>query len=101
MVEKQQREYRQCKPTCSSTVFGSWGRGRYDEIEGAKFIRDWLRGTGMFDKRTIKKYPHDNVPRNEPIEWGLFMVKKKGMHIPKDKWVRRIVKLITDAFGFE
>jgi hypothetical protein len=29
------------------------------------------------------------------------MVKKKGMHIPKDKWVRRIVKLITDAFGFE
>jgi len=25
------------------------------------------------------------------------MVKKKGMHIPKDKWVRRIVKLITDA----
>ena len=44
------------------------GRGRYDEIEGAKFIRDWLRGTGMFDKRTIKKYPHENIPRNEPIE---------------------------------
>ena len=44
------------------------GSGRYDEIDGAKFVRDWLRGTGMFDRRTIKKYPHDNIPKNEPIE---------------------------------
>ena len=44
------------------------GRGRYDEIDGARFVRDWLRGTGMFDKRTIKKYPHDNIPRHEPSE---------------------------------
>ena len=44
------------------------GSGRYDEIEGAKFVRDWLLGTGCFNKRTIKKYPHENIPRNEPIE---------------------------------